>query len=53
MEYADYLERQSSDSGYCPACGEHIDGRCDCTDEEREAGPQGCTCPTGTEECVC
>jgi hypothetical protein len=25
-----------SDSGYCPRCGEHIDDRCDCTEEERE-----------------
>lgn len=52
-EYAAVLEREASDSGYCGACGKHIDGRCECTEEEREDGPQGCTCRPGSEECTC
>lgn len=51
-EYADTLEAQSADAGNCPACGQHLDsGRCECSEEEQEAGPQGCTCRG--EFCYC
>lgn len=52
MEYADILEHKATDSGQCEVCGEHLDsGRCDCSEQEREEGYQGCTCRG--ENCYC
>lgn len=46
-----YIE-SGDDAGVCPVCEEPLDsGRCECSEEEREAGHQGCTCRG--EECTC
>lgn len=54
MEAADILENESADARNCSCCGHPIDsGRCDCSEQEQEDGPQGCTCPPSQEHCTC